>query len=37
MPIFAMLFGFSMDKLYQSMKRKGVKRPKLKLFRRAFS
>ena len=25
-----------MDKLYQSMKRKGVKRPKLKLFRRAF-
>lgn len=36
MPIFAMLFGFSMDKLYQSMKRKGVKRPKLKLFRRAF-
>ncbi|WP_251518680.1 MULTISPECIES: DUF418 domain-containing protein [Staphylococcus] len=36
MPIFAILFGFSMDKLYQSMKWRQMKRPKLKLLRRAF-
>lgn len=36
LPIFAILFGFSMDKLYQSMKTKNIKRPKLKLFRRSL-
>lgn len=36
MPIFAILFGFSLDKLYQSMKLKELKRPRLKLFRRAI-
>ena len=35
MPIFALLFGFSLDKLYQSMKSKNIKRPRIKLFRRA--
>lgn len=35
MPIFALLFGFSLDKLYQSMKNKDIKRPRIKLFRRA--
>ncbi|MGW7899839.1 DUF418 domain-containing protein [Staphylococcus shinii] len=35
MPIFALLFGFSLDKLYQSMKNKNIKRPRVKLFRRA--
>ncbi|MCH4381857.1 DUF418 domain-containing protein [Staphylococcus haemolyticus] len=36
LPIFAILFGFSMDKLYQSMKLKGLPRPRLKLLRRAI-
>lgn len=36
MPIFAILFGFSLDKMYQSMKRKNIKRPRMKLYRRAF-
>lgn len=36
MPIFAILFGFSLDKMYQSMKRKNIKRPRIKLYRRAF-
>ena len=36
LPIFAILFGFSMDKLYQSMKLKGFPRPRLKLLRRAI-
>lgn len=36
MPIFAILFGFSLDKLYQSMKSKQVKRPRIKLLRRAI-
>ncbi|WP_239734556.1 DUF418 domain-containing protein [Mammaliicoccus sp. G-M28] len=36
MPIFAILFGFSLDKLYQSMKTKQIKRPRLKLFRRSL-
>ncbi|PTI04588.1 DUF418 domain-containing protein [Staphylococcus xylosus] len=35
MPIFALLFGFSLDKLYQSMKNKNIKRPRIKLVRRA--
>ncbi|WP_436894578.1 DUF418 domain-containing protein [Staphylococcus pseudoxylosus] len=35
MPIFTLLFGFSLDKLYQSMKHKSIKRPRVKLFRRA--
>ena len=36
MPIFAILFGFSLDKLYQSMKSKQIKRPRIKLLRRAI-
>ncbi|MGO1758412.1 DUF418 domain-containing protein [Mammaliicoccus vitulinus] len=36
MPIFAILFGFSLDKLYQSMKTKQVKHPRVKLLRRAL-
>ncbi|WP_326008072.1 DUF418 domain-containing protein [Staphylococcus haemolyticus] len=36
LPIFAILFGFSMDKLYQSMKLKGLPRPRLQLLRRAI-
>lgn len=36
MPIFALLFGFSLDKLYQSMKNKNIKRPRIKLVRRAL-
>ncbi|WP_436855914.1 DUF418 domain-containing protein [Staphylococcus caeli] len=36
LPIFAILFGFSMDKLYQSMKVKKYKMKRLKLLFRAF-
>lgn len=36
LPIFAILFGFSMDKLYQSMKSKNYKMKRLKLLFRAF-
>jgi len=36
LPIFAILFGFSMDKLYQSMKVKKIKLKRLKLLCRAF-
>ena len=36
MPIFAILFGFSMDKLFQSMKKKEMKWKRLKLLFRAI-
>ena len=36
MPIFAILFGFSMDKLFESMKRKEVKWKRFKLLCRAI-
>ncbi|MGV3274678.1 DUF418 domain-containing protein [Staphylococcus sp. 11261D007BR] len=36
MPIFGILFGFSIDKLYQSMKNKDVKAKRFKLFLRAI-
>ncbi|MCK1976249.1 DUF418 domain-containing protein [Jeotgalicoccus huakuii] len=36
MPIFAILFGFSMDKLFESMKNKGIKWKRFKLLCRAI-
>ncbi|MCG1010539.1 DUF418 domain-containing protein [Salinicoccus sp. ID82-1] len=37
LPIFAILFGFSLDRLFQSMKRKQVKLKRIKLYMRAFT
>lgn len=36
-PIFGILFGFSMDKLFQSMKRKNIKAKRFKLLLRAIA